>query len=82
MDRVIGRYNNIVLATHIFPDSVRRQIHIKSFGYHDPEYNYGPAMKPFGHGQFLDDEIPYWRCSFWVKPGTACVEHGDKPTLE
>jgi hypothetical protein len=72
MDRVIGRYDNIILATHMFPDSVRGQVHIKEFGYHDPKFNYGPDFKPYKHGQFLDREIPFWRCEFWVAPGKPC----------
>ena len=74
MDRTIGRYDNVILATHIFPDSVRGQIHIKEFGYKDPVYNYGKQLKPFRHGQFLDSEIPFWRCEFWVAPRLACVQ--------
>jgi len=78
MDRTIGRYDNIVLATHIFPDSVRPQVHIKEFGYKDSIFNYGPELKPFRHGQFLDPEMPFWRCEYWVAPKTKCVE-GSEP---
>jgi len=73
MDRVIGRYDNAVLATHIFPDTVRGQIHIKAFGYRDPRFNYGPDLKPARHGEFLDRGVPFWRCEFWVGPKTPCT---------
>ena len=78
MDRTIGRYDNIVLATHIFPDSVRSQVHIKEFGYKDSTFNYGKQLKPFRHGQFLDPEMPFWRCEYWVAPKEKCVE-GSEP---
>jgi hypothetical protein len=74
MDRTIGRYDNVLLATHLFPDSVRGQVHVKAFGYKDPVYNYGTDLKPFRHGQFIDPEMPFWRCEYWVAPKTRCRE--------
>ena len=31
---------------------------IKEFGCKDTAYNYGPELKPFRHGHFLDSEVP------------------------
>jgi len=65
LDRVIGKWDNIIAASRIFPDSVRGQIHLKGFGYRDG-VGFGPdGSEPHRHGDFDNPGVPFWRCEFW-----------------
>jgi pimeloyl-ACP methyl ester carboxylesterase len=73
VDRMLGKWNNIMEATHLVPDSIRGQITIKGFGVHDPNQPvYGnEARTPRIHADFNDPGIGFWREDFWqaVAPG-------------
>jgi len=63
LDRTLGRWDNIVVATHIFPQGVRDRVHIKAFGI----CRWGEkktTTNPEEHGQFTDGS--FWRKSFWL----------------
>jgi pimeloyl-ACP methyl ester carboxylesterase len=73
LDRVIGKWDNVVMATGIFPDSVRGQIQLKAFGYRDG-VGYGTNdREPHRHGDFDDPGVPFWRCDFWQPPPTEAL---------
>jgi len=66
MDRTLGKWENIVQATHIIPDDVRDRVFIKGFPVGDT-LTVGPQM----HGEF-DDYNPkenqkwkFWEKAFW-----------------
>ncbi len=52
MDRRLGKWNNIMQATHVIPEKVRGQVTIKAFGVGNGQDT--PQM----HGQF--NEIAFW----------------------
>jgi hypothetical protein len=73
LDRVIGKWDNMVMATRIFPDSVRGQIQLKAFGYRDG-LGYGKdGLEPHRHGDFDDPGVPFWRCDFWQPTVTQAL---------
>ena len=51
LDRTLGKWENIIQATHVIPERLRDRVTIKAFGVG------GPA-KPQRHGQFND--IEFW----------------------
>jgi pimeloyl-ACP methyl ester carboxylesterase len=76
LDRTSGRWENIIQATHLFPDSVRSQVTLKCFPVknhsraitHQADEQQPTAQKlrvfqPQKHGQF-DDDV-YWLEDFW-----------------
>jgi hypothetical protein len=89
-DRTIGRWNNIALATSIFPDDVRGQVHLKAFGLgrnprpepDDRVLPYAPDLPgPQRHGDFGD--YAFWTDSF-LGPGAPVTHSGPRhwrPTL-
>jgi hypothetical protein len=61
-DRTMGKWENVVAASHIFPEDLRDRIIIKKFGLKnavitDPE--------PLKHGEFNDTVMRFWEKRFW-----------------
>lgn len=56
-DRTAGYWNNIIKgAPHIFPEKIRKQVHLTKFGM--------DARSPQSHGSFGD--FPFWQENFWA----------------
>jgi hypothetical protein len=73
-DRMLGKYDNIMQASFMFPADMRGRVHIKSFGYRDLS-GCGPNRAlPFEHGQFNDISVPFWRPAFWHPGERGCEE--------
>jgi len=68
LDRTMGRWDNIISATELIPNSVRGQVTLKAFAlapYNDPTPPNGqPDYGPQEHGQFRGR--PYWCEEFWA----------------
>jgi pimeloyl-ACP methyl ester carboxylesterase len=73
LDLVIGKWDNIVMASRIFPDSVRGQIQLKAFGYRDGRGYGRDGLEPHRHGDFDDPGVPFWRCDFWQPTATQAL---------
>lgn len=79
LDRVIGKWDNIIMGTRVIPDSVRGQIQLKAFGYRDGK-GYGKnGLEPSRHGDFDDPGVPFWQCEFWQPTPTEalCADERD-----
>jgi hypothetical protein len=67
LDRTMGRWDNIIPATEVIPQSVRGRVTLKAFAlapYNDPTPPPGqPDYGPQEHGQFRGR--PYWCKEFW-----------------
>jgi pimeloyl-ACP methyl ester carboxylesterase len=70
-DRTMGKYTNVVRAAHMIPPEIRDQVRIKAFGYRDGSGCGEKRKKPFHHGHFNDDDVPFWNPAFW-QAGVAC----------
>jgi pimeloyl-ACP methyl ester carboxylesterase len=70
-DRTMGKYTNVVRGAHMIPDSIRAQVHIKAFGYQDGSGCGAEGRTPSHHGDFNNDEVPYWNPLLW-KAGVPC----------
>jgi len=78
LDRTLGRWENIIPATDLIPQSVRGQVTLKAFPlapYDDAVPPGKPDYGPQAHGQFRGK--PYWCPSFWrsespVTPAPDC----------
>jgi hypothetical protein len=57
LDRTMGKWENIIQSTQIFPPQIRGQITIKAFGN-------GPG-DPVRHGDFSRRDMYFWRKAFW-----------------
>ncbi len=73
LDRTMGKYANDVGAAHIFRPPIRRQLHIKAFGYKDG-HNCGANQEPYHHGGFNDPSVPFWRPTFWQPGNGLCSD--------
>lgn len=73
VDRVFGKWTNVMETLHLIPDSIRGQVTIKGFGFNDPNHpGYGPYHRqPAAHGDFNDVKLQFWRSEFWEPPATA-----------
>ena len=60
---MLGKFDNVMRALHIFPACVRSQLHIKAFPYREihPE-------KPYKHAHFNVPDTGFWRKDFWTSP--------------
>jgi pimeloyl-ACP methyl ester carboxylesterase len=54
----LGKWKNIIRASHIIPENVRDQIIIKGFGYIN-------EMDPQVHSDFNDVKFKFWKTDFW-----------------
>jgi hypothetical protein len=61
VDRTLGKWENIIQATHTIPPEVRGRVHIKAFGSSRDE-NF-PEGNPQTHGSFGTNQ--FWRTEFW-----------------
>jgi hypothetical protein len=61
LDRTLGRWENIVQATHIIPMSVRGRVHLKAFGVGGDRAL--PGRDPQKHSDFGERE--FWLPDFW-----------------
>ena len=76
LDRTLGRWDNIIPATEVIPESIRGQVTLKAFAlapYDDPspptgQSDYGPQE----HGQFRGR--PYWCKEFWTSENPKVSE--------
>jgi pimeloyl-ACP methyl ester carboxylesterase len=74
LDRMMGKYDNVVNASVIIPDSVRARVHIKAFGYGDGSGCGKDNAYPYKHGDFNQAGVPYWRPAFWHPGHIGCEE--------
>lgn len=67
LDRVSGKWSNLVTATHIFPPEVRERVVLKAFGVRDPFDRDDPvlydAMRE--HAGFSNPAFAFWDDSSW-----------------
>jgi hypothetical protein len=75
-DRRAGKWRNVALGLHLFPDSVRSRVTIKAFGVRDP-IDSGTLYEkhPARHGEFNDAKLGFWCRDYWrvTRDGTAPV---------
>ncbi len=62
LDRTLGRWDNIIVAPHIFPEKTRGRINIKAFGI-CRWFTKNPQVNPERHGEFT--KTTFWRSDFW-----------------
>jgi hypothetical protein len=67
-DRVFGKYENAMSAIHLLPQSIRRRVFYKSFGYYSAFGNFGV---PYRHADLALG--PFWKCEYWM-PAAAKAE--------
>ena len=69
LDRTLGRWDNIITATEVIPNSVRGRVTLKAFSlapYNQAQPPPGqPNFGPQEHGQFRGQ--PYWCWEFWAE---------------
>ena len=70
-DRTLGRWQNVIQATHIFPEEVKGQINLKAFKIRNQirpytaKYNINIGdFQPQKHGQF--GSFGFWKKQFWI----------------
>lgn len=61
LDRTLGRWDNIIVATHIFPKKTRCRVHIKAFSVN--EWSKSSKESPQKHGDFPNST--FWKEEFW-----------------
>jgi hypothetical protein len=67
LDRTLGRWENVIQATYIFPEEIRGRVHIKSFDLLGWDATPAElAANPQKHGDFTRKN--FWVSSFW-QPG-------------
>jgi pimeloyl-ACP methyl ester carboxylesterase len=60
LDRMLGRWDNLLRSLQIVEDPLRELIHIKGF-----EYDGKNRVKPYKHVHFNDEDVPFWTRRFW-----------------
>jgi pimeloyl-ACP methyl ester carboxylesterase len=76
-DRRAGKWRNVALGLHVFPDSVRARVTVKAFGVGDPlDRGTRFAREPAKHGSFGDPDLRFWCRDFWAvrREGTGSPE--------
>lgn len=67
LDRVSGKWSNLVVATHIFPPEVRDRVVLKAFGVRDPFDRDDPAL--YGalheHAGLSNPAFAFWDDASW-----------------
>lgn len=68
LDRVSGKWSNLVLATHIFSPAVRPRVVLKAFGVRDPIDADDPALYAgmHRHAGFSDPRFAFWDERTWL----------------
>jgi pimeloyl-ACP methyl ester carboxylesterase len=72
VDRVLGKWDNVIQATHIIDKSLRARVHLKAFGVGGPQ-----DLRR--HDEFVRKE--FWSPEFWNVPITVdpSVSRGERP---
>jgi len=66
-DRRSGKWRNMALALHIFPEDVRNRVTIKAFGVGDPiDAGTRFAQHPARHGEMADASLRFWCRDYWA----------------
>jgi hypothetical protein len=67
LDRVAGKWSNLVPATHIFPPSIRGRVILKAFGVRDPFDRDDPVLYSalHEHAGFSHPGFAFWDDSRW-----------------
>ena len=67
LDRVSGKWANIVPATHIFPPSIRDRVVLKAFGVRDPFDRDDPVLysRMHEHAGFSNPGFAFWDDASW-----------------
>ena len=67
LDRVSGKWSNLVPATHIFPPSIRDRVVLKAFGVRDPFDRGDPVLygRMHQHAGFSDPGFAFWDDARW-----------------
>lgn len=67
LDRTLGRWENVLQATHVIPEEVRSQITLKAFGVGKAKalsLDF-PEGNPQRHSDFTKKGTTFWRPRFW-----------------
>jgi len=62
MDRMLGKWDNLLRSTHVLNRDVRTRIHVKSFPYDDAK-----PVKPYKHVHFNDPQTKFWQPKSWCE---------------
>lgn len=67
LDRVSGKWSNLVTATHIFPPAIRDRVVLKAFGVRDPMDRDNPVLYEAlrQHAGFSDPRFAFWDDASW-----------------
>lgn len=80
-DRTIGQWRNLRQTRHLFPEEARRWSLYRVFDHQaEPVDDGRKALKwnPIKHGSFNDENMPFWRESFW-KPDHVSFDQQPSP---
>jgi pimeloyl-ACP methyl ester carboxylesterase len=83
LDRTLGRWNNIIPATDLIPQSVRGQVTLKAFALAADDDVPAPGELDYGpqeHGQFRGK--PYWCPEFWESEDAVICRPDCVPTTQ
>ncbi len=59
LDRMLGKWDNILRSTHVLKRAVRTRVYLKSF-----PYDASDPKKPYKHVHFNDPDTGFWRPAF------------------
>lgn len=78
LDRVSGKWSNLVTATHIFRPAVRDRVVIKAFGVGDPLDAWSPVLygAMYQHAGFSDPRFAFWDDASWQFRGRETRAQG------
>jgi pimeloyl-ACP methyl ester carboxylesterase len=82
-DRRSGKWRNMALGLHIFPEDVRSRVTIKAFGVGDTlDAGTRFARHPARHGEIADASLRFWCRDYWAvrRIGTPVYALPGKPT--
>lgn len=67
LDRVSGKWANLVTATHIFPPEIRARVVLKAFGVRDPFDRDDPVLygEMHQHAGFSNPNFAFWDDASW-----------------
>jgi hypothetical protein len=73
-DRRSGKWRNMALGLHVFPEDVRARVTIKAFGVGDSlDAGTRFARHPARHGELSDASLRFWCRDFWA------IRHAGSP---
>ena len=78
LDRMAGKWRNLIRAQHLFPQTVRARISIKAFGVRDPQDRWNDFLFAHvdHHGAFADMSFPLFDPRTW-RGSVALLPAGD-----